>query len=146
MTLEDLSASGQIRRHRTSSKEITDYLSLIERDLRECETKGLGLDWRFSIAFNAILQVANAALAAVGYRTGRKAHQATAIESLQCTLDLDKKTYRLLDTFRTKRNVARYDMTGTISEEDVHRMIMVANDLFRSLVCWLKDNHPHLMS
>ncbi len=146
MSLEELYTGGLLRKHRTSSVEITNYLTLIERDLRDCEAEGLGLDWRFSIAFNAILQVANAALAAVGYRTGREAHQAVAIESLQYTLDLEESSYRVLDTFRTKRNVSRYDMSGTITEGEVSRIIAMANELYSKLNFWLRDAHPALLT
>jgi hypothetical protein len=146
MTLGGLFARELIKKHRTSRIEIKHYLTLIERDLRDCEAEGLGLDWRFSIAFNAILQAANAALAVVGYRTGRKAHQAVSIESLQYTLSLDKSSYRVLDTFRTKRNVSKYEMSGTITEGEVSRVVSMAHELFRNLVCWLRDKHPSLIT
>ena len=144
MSLDELYAVALLRKHRTNNVEIKKYLTLIERNLRDCNTEGLGLDWRFSIAFNAILQTANAALAAVGYRTGHKAHQAVSVESLMYTLGLDKSSYKVLDTFRTKRNVSKYEMSGTITGGEVLRIITMANELYRTMLRWLTDKHPSL--
>jgi uncharacterized protein (UPF0332 family) len=145
MSLDELYAIALLRKHRANSIEIKKYLTLIERDLRDCNIEGLGLDWRFSIAFNAILQAANAALAAAGYRTGQKAHQAVSVETLMYTLGLDKATYRILDTFRTKRNVSKYEMSGTITQGEVSKIISMAHELFTELVRWLRDEHPSLI-
>jgi len=41
---------------------------VVERDLADSAAEGLSADWRMSIAYNAALQAATAALAAPGYR------------------------------------------------------------------------------
>ena len=63
-TLEVWASSGSLQRHRTSSEEIANLLGIVERDLAESRTPGLSSDWRLTIAYNAALQAAKAALAA----------------------------------------------------------------------------------
>jgi len=42
-----------------------------DRDLRDCQVRGLSADWRLNIAYNAALQIATVALAAAGYRAAK---------------------------------------------------------------------------
>ena len=86
MSLQDWRRSAWLAEHVTSREEIGDLLSLIDRDLRDCRTPGLSADWRLSIAYNAALQVAVAALAAEGFRTTRESHHHRAIRLL-CSRD-----------------------------------------------------------
>lgn len=61
----------------------------MDRDLRECQAKGLRADWSFAIAYNAALQAATAALAAAGYRASRDAHHYRVFQSLEYTIKAD---------------------------------------------------------
>jgi hypothetical protein len=51
-----------------SPEEIKNLLAISDRDLLACQVKQLPADWRCTIAYNAALQAATAALAAAGYR------------------------------------------------------------------------------
>lgn len=53
MTLSDWEKNGWLKKHKTSRTEIINLKTLIERDLTDCNTPGLSLDWRFAIAYNA---------------------------------------------------------------------------------------------
>jgi hypothetical protein len=47
-------------------------LAISDRDLSACQVKQLPADWRCTIAYNAALRAATAALAAAGYRLSRR--------------------------------------------------------------------------
>jgi len=49
--------------HLSSREEIEDLLGVVERDLHDATTSGLSADWKFGIAYNAILQCAMVAFA-----------------------------------------------------------------------------------
>jgi len=65
--------NGWLHTHNTSPKEIERTVRIADRDLNDCQTKGLSNDWKLAIAYNAGLQLAMAALAASGYRTSHEA-------------------------------------------------------------------------
>lgn len=51
--LEELLASGRLRRHKPSSKEIHALFEVVKRDLADAKVPGLSADRRFTIAYNA---------------------------------------------------------------------------------------------
>jgi len=63
---------------------------------------------RFDAANKAIMQLANAALQAYGYRTltGKPGYHMTMIQVLGQTIDLDRESVIVLDALRKQRNVA----------------------------------------
>jgi hypothetical protein len=71
MSLEVWKNSGWLRRHKTSAKEISGLMTLVERDLTDAAREEISTDWRFNIAYNASLQLATAVLYASGYRAGK---------------------------------------------------------------------------
>jgi hypothetical protein len=118
---------------------------VVDRDLHDCQTPGLSTDWRLSIAYNAALQVAVAALAAEGYRPARESHHHRAIHSLGFTLGLDDSTVAQLDAFRKKRNIGDYERAGGTSDREAREMISLAAKLREELVHWLREQHPDLV-
>ena len=66
MSLTDWLNEKLITPHKPSPGEIADLLHICDRDLGKIEIVELGPDWRLSIAHNAALQAATAALAAFG--------------------------------------------------------------------------------
>jgi hypothetical protein len=123
VTLQDWLKNAWLTDHETSPGEIADLLSVIDRDLKDCQTPSLSPDWRLSIAYNAALQVAIAALAAEGFRPGREAHHYRTIQSPAYTLRLDSNTIAEIDAFRKKRNISDYERTGSVSMGEVNEMI-----------------------
>jgi hypothetical protein len=71
MTLSDWQKNGWLVAHRTSAREIADFLAVIERDLADSAAENISADWRMNIAYNAALQAATAALAVAGHRASR---------------------------------------------------------------------------
>ena len=62
MSLTDWLNEKFIEKHRPSALEIANLLHICDRDLEKCRIPELGPDWRLSIAHNAALQAATAAL------------------------------------------------------------------------------------
>jgi hypothetical protein len=88
--------------------------------------KQLPADWRCTIAYNAALQAATAALAAAGYRAARDNHRYRVIQSLEFTTAPGRKFVDTLDGFRKKRNVSSYDVAGAISDKGADEMLKLS--------------------
>ena len=52
MSLKDWLDNGWLKQHQTNRQEITDLLSIVERDLADAEISALSVDWRFGIALD----------------------------------------------------------------------------------------------
>ena len=126
MSLPDWCNNGWLVEHQTDKQEINELLTLIDRDLSDCQTSGLSTDWKFNIAYNAALQSATAALAAAGFRAAHQAHHFRTIQALEFTVGLDSDTINQLQTFRKKRNLGNYQRAGSISDQQAGEMIDLA--------------------
>lgn len=91
MSLQDWLRSGWLTEHKTSREEIADLLLVVDRDIASSQTAGLIADWRLNIAYNAVLQLAVAALAAAGFRASRESHHYRVLQSLAYTVGTDAR-------------------------------------------------------
>lgn len=147
MSLRDWLANRWLVEHETNAEEIANLLALADRDLHDARSPELSVDWRFNIAYSAALQLAGTALAAAGYRVARSGpHHHRVIQSLFHTIGADENTVRLLDRFRKKRNIAKYESAGTISEQEASEMFDLAKSLRQRVIDWLRRTHPALLS
>jgi len=144
MSLRDWVQYGWLTEHKSSREEIENLLGVVDRDLKECQAKGLGADWRFAIAYNAALQAATAALAAAGYRATRDSHHYRAFQSLEYTIRAKPKLIQRLDAFRKKRNLSSYEMGGTVSDGEAKEMAALATELRAEVKRWIRAEHPEL--
>ena len=89
---------------------INRLLSAAERNIADAHIMEVSCENRFDAAYKAIMQIANAALLANGYRTltSKPGHHMTMIQTLGQTIGLDKQTVIVLDALRKQRNVADY--------------------------------------
>ena len=133
-----------IHEHTTSPAEIANLLAIADRDIAQSQTKGLGPEWSFDIAYNAALQLAVAALAAAGYQAERQNKHQRTIECLAFTLKLDQADVTFLDQCRRKRHVAVYDRIGAISDQEASEMLALAKRLRSHTRDWLKRQHSTL--
>ena len=145
MSLRDWLRNGWLTEHETTRQEIADLLSVVDRDLSDCQSSGLSADWRLGIAYNAALQVAIAGLAAEGCRVARESHHFRAIQSLAFTLGCDAALTAQLEAFRKKRNISDYERAGAVSAQEAGEMIDLAKRLRDGLVRWLRHAHPDLL-
>lgn len=133
-----------MRAHTPSAREIADLFEVADRDLAACETPDLHIDWKFTIAYNAALRLAGAALAAAGFEAERAAHHYRVIQSLELTIGWPPEDIQLLDTFRKKRNTSGYVMTDTVSSEEAEEIRRLARRLRSDVRAWLVARHPRL--
>lgn len=145
MTLEDWLKNSWLIKHETSSQEIADLLAVADRDLDDCQSSGLSADWQMSIAYNAALQTATAALAAAGYRATRDSHHYRVIQSLAFTTGADSNFIDTFDQFRKKRNIGGYEQAGLVTDQEAHEMLNLAKQLRADVEKWIRDNHPDLL-
>ncbi len=145
MSLDDWRQNGWLSAHETSRQEIDDLLALADPDLKDCRAEGLSTDWRFNIAYNAILQAATAALAAAGYRAPRDSHHYRILQSLAFTIGASPTTLRCLDAFRKKRNLTGYERIGTVSDKEAKEILETAQILRRQVEEWIRATQPELL-
>ena len=145
MTLENWHKAGLLKSHSTSAEEIANLLAIVDRDIEESHKPGMGDDWRFNIAYNAILQAATAALRAAGYEPERQRKHYYAIQSLELTVRFDPEIIRLLEVFQKKRHQAEYDQAGIISDGEAKEIMAIAMQVSERVREWLRAEHPDLM-
>ncbi len=147
MRLKKLLAEGQLRKHKTSAREIAELVAIVERDLKDADQSDLSLDRRFTTVYNAALQLATIALHAAGYRTaGQRHHWATIHVLPEIMGSKAEKRRDYLDACRTKRNVADYDRAGEISETEATEILDEVLKFRADLLEWLRVQHPDLIS
>jgi hypothetical protein len=130
MSLEDWLNEGHLKRHRSSQREIGQLLDVFKRDITDAGITGLSLDRQFESAYNAVLILSKAALAASGYRTSSEGNHYWTIQSLLFTLKMNGIFINTLNKFRHIRNVSNYEITGTVSEKEVKEMISMGEELY----------------
>ena len=146
MTLRELLDSGDLRRHRTSAKEVADLLRLVERDLGDAGLTQLSDDRRFATAYNAALQLATIVLHASGYRAAGKGHHWATLHVLPELMGSQippRADY--LDSCRSKRNVTDYDRAGEISSNEVAEILNEVAAFRAGVMAWLRSKHPALL-
>ena len=145
MTVNDWLDKGWLVKHRPDRREIRELLGIADRAIADAQAKGISADARLSIAHNAALQLAVAALAATGYRAGREAHHYRAIQPLTFTIGASADLVDQLDGFRKKRNISDYERAGAVSDQEAKEMLALAKTLRETVIAWLKNNHPELV-
>ncbi len=144
MSLQSWLQNSWLVQHTTSPEEITNLLAISDRDLAACQVKQLPADWRFTIAYNAGLQAATAALAAAGYRAARDNHHYRVIQSLEFTTAPGTKLIATFDGFRKKRNVSSYDVAGSVSDKEADEILKLATGLRADVERWIRATRPEL--
>jgi HEPN domain-containing protein len=78
--------------------------------LQDAKFNSLSNEGRFDLAYKAIMQLANAALQAKGYRvlTSKPGHHQLMLQALPLTIGLDQSSLIMLDQLRKQRNAIDY--------------------------------------
>jgi hypothetical protein len=137
MSLEQWLANGWVRKQEFGKSQISELMTKAIADLEQSRTKGLSDDWKFTIAYQAMLTAATAALASTGYRPDHENNHYRVIQSLQLTIGMDKETIDLLDDYRKKRNISNYERHGMISRENVSEIQKLAKEVIGKVKRWL---------
>ena len=144
MSLENWLNERLIEKHHPSAGEIADLLHICDRDLEKAQITELGPDWRLSIAHNAALQAAAAALAAAGYRARKEGQHYRLMQSLAFTINAKPSVIKQLDKFRQKRNMSDYERAGLVTEQEAAEMIALAKQLRIDVDRWIHAYYPEL--
>lgn len=115
---------------------IIRLVAAAERNISDSKVVAVSSENRFDAAYKAIMQIANAALQANGYRTltSKPGHHQTMIQSLSKTLGIDSNTLIILDAMRKQRNVADYsgDIVPESTVKDCITQAEILLEHFRS--------------
>ncbi len=128
------------------ASSINKLLSAAKRNIADAHIMEVSSENRFDAAYKAIMQLANAALQANGFRTltSKPGHHMTMLQTLGQTIGLDKQTVIVLDALRKQRNVADYS-GDIVPASAVTECLTHAENLFDDINHWLKDNKPKLI-
>ena len=125
---------------------IQRLLIAAKRNINDAHVNEISSENRFDAAYKAIMQLANLALQANGYRTltSKPGHHMTMIQSLTQTAGIEKHIVIVLDALRKQRNVADYS-GDIVPNSAVNECIGQAEDLLLCINDWLKNNKPELL-
>ena len=146
MSLREWADNGWLRPHKTSAKEISDLFRIVERDLQDAAGR-ISADWQFGIAYNAALKLCTILLYASVYIPEKALQHYRTIQALPVILgNTYKEDAKYLDTCRNKRNTAEYDYVGVACADDVDELIDFVQELRETIIKWLEEKHPQLVS
>ncbi|MDP3816828.1 HEPN domain-containing protein [Pseudomonas sp.] len=144
MTLENL-LGRLLERIEPDDANVVRLLEAAKRSLADAKLAEMSSEGRFDMAYKCIMQSANAALQANGFRTltSTPGHHQTMIQSLPRTIGLDSKVMVVLDSLRKQRNVADYSgepVSAAMAQEAVAR----ASELLEQVEQWLREHKAGL--
>ncbi|MDZ4348687.1 MAG: DNA-binding protein [Xanthomonadaceae bacterium] len=142
MSLDNL-VGISLDRVEANAATIKRLLQAAARNLADAQVTDISAELRFDAAYKAILQLANAALQAHGYRTltSKPGHHMTMLQTLGMTLDIDRDTVIVLDALRKQRNVVDYS-GDLVSEQLVNECCQQAAAVQQAMFDWLRQHHP----
>jgi hypothetical protein len=142
MTLDNLVGSS-LENVTPDREAVQRLLEAAERSLNDAQLSGLSAEGRFDIAYKAVMQSANAALQANGFRTptGRPGHHQTMIQTLPKSIGLDAQKMVLLDKLRRQRNAIDYS-GDLVSDSMADACFMEATSLLNAVRAWLAQSRP----
>lgn len=145
--LDDLLATGRLKRHSPSPAETGDLLALAERQLAGASAAALSPDGRFAAAYSAAITLATAIVHAGGYRVANApGHHRLTIELLPVLLgDQQRRGATYLDACRRKRNVAEHDHADAITLAESRALRAAVRELQEEVLAWLAEEHPELV-
>ena len=114
--------------------------------IADAQVEGISAETRFDSAYRSIMQLANAALQANGFRTlkSRPGHHQTMIQTLGKTIGLDRERIIVLDGLRSQRNVVDYS-GDIVPDSALRECVLQAESLLRAVQHWLEENKPELL-
>lgn len=125
---------------------IQKLLDAARRNIADAQLQQLSTESRFDIAYKTVMQLANAALQANGYRTltSKPGHHITMIQTLSQTCGIDQDVVVVLDQLRKQRHAADYS-GDLIPESAAKECLKRAEQLLAQVESWLQTNKPELL-
>src|SRR6266566_3108267 len=138
MTLENLLRIGKLKVHAAGKVEIERILAGAERALADAAVQTLSSDSRLDLTYRAIMQAALAAMMANGYRpaTSEPGHHQLLIQALPKTAGIAADRIRVLDAYRSARNLADYRGVP-VSDAIAAECIAEARSMLADVRAWI---------
>lgn len=138
MTLENLKGLT-LEAITPDAVSVQRLLDAAVRSLADARLSEISAEGRFDMAYKAIMQSANAALQANGYRTlsSKPGHHQTMIQTLIHTVGLERSTMVTLDGLRKQRNVIDYS-GDVVSDSMADECLQHAERLNDLVLHWMK--------
>lgn len=138
MSLESMTASGELIAKKPVANEIQKLIEYVSRRLDDAGNESVHADARYEQAYNAILACATAALLSNSLRIrARDGHHLIAINSLEFTVGLDSKTIGFLNKIRRKRHKAIYEGSLLVPRKELDEVITKAHDIYELTIKYL---------
>lgn len=124
--LDNLARIRQLKAEPGTQSEIDGLLKSGNARLKDAQLKGLSLDSRFDLAYNAAHAFSLAALRWHGYRSESRY---TVFQCLEHTVSLPAEQWRVLDQAHRKRNLAEYEGHLDVDQALVEALIRVTREV-----------------
>lgn len=124
--LDNLVRIRQLKSEPAAQAEIDGLMRSGSARLKDAQFKGLSLDSRFDLAYNAAHAFSLAALRRHGYRSENRY---TVFQCLEHTVKLPPEQWRVLEQAHRKRNVAEYEGHLDVDQALVEALIRVAQEV-----------------
>ena len=144
MSLQQWAKNGWLRPYATSRQQVASLMAIADRDLDDA-SRGISDDWKFGIAYNAVLKLCTVLLYCEGYRPEKNLAHYRTLQALPLILGAERQgDADYLDRCRTKRNITEYDSLGQISPEEATDLLKFAHEFRAEVIAWLSKRHPEL--
>jgi len=128
--LDNLVRSGLLKEETGDQKEFDALLASGQKRLADASVKGLSLEGRFTLAYDAAHAFSLAAMRWHGYRPAKRF---AVFQALQHTLGLKPAIWRVLDKCHNARNLAEYEGHFDVDERLLAELL-ATTELVRSAV------------
>lgn len=145
MSLENL-IGKTLERIDPSPQAIQRLLQAASASLADAAIPALSAEGKFDLAYKAVMQLANLALQANGYRTlnSQPGHHQLMIQALTSTVGLPSEKMLVLDRIRRQRNLNDYS-GDRVSVSMATHALDCAKLLEVHVTQWLIKHKPHLV-
>lgn len=145
MTLKNL-LGKKLEQITPNSTTINHLLLSAARNIDDAKITSISNETRFDAAYKAIMQSANAALQASGYRTltSQPGHHQLMIQTLTKTIGVNHHTIIVLDTLRKQRNMLDYS-GDVVTQAMMAECITQADILLKAVKEFLAKEYPELL-
>ena len=150
MSLENWASNRWLEKLGSDREEIERLLANADGhldDYRKAVASEMSADAQLSVAWDSIRGSATAALRAAGYRVvrGGGKHYLT-IETLEFSIDPERKLIPRLDALRRKRNTGAYDDYGLVAQGEADLAGKLAAEVRKDVEDWIRKNHADKMT
>ena len=130
-----------------SAEEIVRLFAVYREHTWDAGLRERSIDARYCTTFDAGLTLAKIAVRAHGWRVkGSHDSRRTLIALCSAIIGVDAREFTVhLERPRRKRNRATYDEVGTIPQTELDELRSAVDAFERTLLRWLKCNHPELL-